>query len=195
MSRSPISFKFISFEFECEEQAGMPALPGLRLSRTVHAAFAFRAARPPACSLGSTQENRLRAVCAADAWIPLVVQRIVRKVVFHDVIPHLLLVPTHQRIDLDELPLMVPLDYPRARSLERLVSADCSNPCITARQCIFQRLELSNAAAEIRVRRPELRTELALLLFGSDIRLEFADFNLIAIFELAPQLVGFRKEK
>src|SRR5262245_26662444 len=146
---------------------------------------------PSAGSIVFAFADGLGAMRAADARVSAIVERIVWDAGSGDVFPNLLFGPTNQRVDLHQLPLMVPLDRAGIRALECLIPADRCYPRAASTQRIFEWLELSQPAAKIGISRPQLRSKSILLLVGTELGLKCANLNLVAIFETSSQLVCF----
>src|ERR1700724_2639225 len=118
---------------------------------------------------------------ASDARIIAVVQRIVEDVMFVDIIPHHLLRPIRQRIDLYQLKVLIPLNFLGARARLGLLSSDGCHPGAKSCQLVPQGLDLSNLAALIRIPLPERRAMLPSLLFWRERRIEPFDFDAITL--------------
>src|SRR5947207_12909185 len=73
-------------------------------------------------------DDGTRAGDAADRRVAGVVQRVVRNLVHVDVGLHTLRVPIDDRLDLPDAVALAPLDAPRVRAGERLLSADAAGP-------------------------------------------------------------------
>ena len=92
--------------------------------------------------------DRPGARCAADARIALIVQPIVREVVLPHIVPNLTLGPIGQRIDLDDIAVIViDLDFLHLGARDRLLAAQTRHPPIQTAQSPFERLDLADAAA------------------------------------------------
>src|SRR5207342_520673 len=90
-------------------------LEAARLDRAVHAALLRGVRLPPPASgaHGLTLCDRLRAGCAADRGVTLLVERMGRDLVLAQVVPDLVLLPLGERIQLhDRAVVVVDLDLP-----------------------------------------------------------------------------------
>src|SRR5437867_2716274 len=89
----------------------------------VQAALLLCRPRPAARALILACTNLLRAGPAADAWISLVVEDIVRNVVPGNEAPNVLLRPAQQRIHFDEIEFSVPGYHGCLTAVRRLIAA------------------------------------------------------------------------
>lgn len=86
---------------------------------------------------------------AADARVALVVELVVGHVVLLDVVPHLLLGPRDERVDLDELVHLVPFDDLHVMAGDALVTAQAADPCVQTLKGTSQRFQLADLAAAV----------------------------------------------
>src|SRR3954447_1917325 len=147
----------------------------------VQPALRLLGARPAAVATGPG----LGAVRAADGLVPLVVQRVVGKVVLGDVAPHVLVGPVGQRRGLPLLVLDVPAELRSVRPQRRLVAAQAGDPRVDALEGARQRLDLAHAAAGVRVAGPQAVDPLAA---------EDLDLRAVALLDPPPGLVGLREQ-
>src|SRR5580698_5524606 len=101
---------------------------------------------------------------AADGGVALVDQRVDQHAVGDDVVVDLLLAPADDRVDLDHLPPVVPLDHLGLAAVTGLVPADAGDPRVIVGQRPLQRLDLAQVAAQVRVAPVEPGAELGVLL-------------------------------
>src|SRR5262249_51165445 len=94
----------------------------------VQAAFLLRRARPAPGALVGPGFDRDGTWPATDARVAVVVQRVVGDVVLEDEVPHVLLRPAHQGVDLDQGELGVPPDDAGLRPVLGLVAANGADP-------------------------------------------------------------------
>src|SRR5262245_2317812 len=88
---------------------------------------------------------------APDASVAVVVERVIWQFVSHDVIPHLPAGPGGQRVDLDQAVSRVPFNDADVGSSRRLISPERRDPGVVAPERQIERLDLADAAAEVRV--------------------------------------------
>src|SRR5438445_8580211 len=99
-------------------------------SPRMQAAFELGGAGPAAGAVGLVGADRPGAGPAADARIAPIVKGIVRHVVVENELPDVALGPVGERIDLDQLELMVPLDDSRVGASVSLIAANRADPCV-----------------------------------------------------------------
>jgi hypothetical protein len=86
---------------------------------------------------------------AADAGITLLVEPIVRNIVFGDVVPYIVLAPIYQWIDFDDVAVIfVQFDPTDSRPRHRLLAPKSSHPSVEIFQSTVEWLHLPNAAAQ-----------------------------------------------
>src|SRR6185295_10773963 len=158
-------------------------------------AFGFLKSAPTTSTLVFIYLHGRRARHAADRRIALVVERVVWNVVFQRVLPDLLLGPTRERIDLDESEFRVLVDNLRARACRRLVAANRRDPCAQTGEHLLQRLDLSQAATEIRIALPEFFAVPEILLFERSHGAATFETNAVTRLESIAKLVRFGKEQ
>src|SRR4051812_46257467 len=98
-----------------------------------------------------------RARRAADGLVALVVQWVVGQVVLRDVVPDVLVRPLRERVELPDPALLVALDVLRARARWRLLAPDPRDPCVDARERLFEGGHLLRAAAMLAAGPRQLR--------------------------------------
>src|SRR3954452_10316963 len=108
--------------------------------------------------------GRQGAVRAADRGVAVVVQPVVRHVVARDVVPHLALRPVGQRVRLPQPVAQVPVDLLGAPARRRLLAPQPGHPTVDVRQRALQRRHLPDAAALVRIARPQRVAMLSRLL-------------------------------
>src|SRR5262249_54182328 len=106
---------------------------------------------PPPAALVRSGDNAASARRASDAGITVVVERVVRQLMSHDVVPHLTASPGGQRINLDQSVTRVPFDDADVGARRRLIASERRNPGVVALERRGERLDLANSAAEIGV--------------------------------------------
>src|SRR5262245_66110714 len=104
---------------------------------------------------------------APDARVAVVVERVIRQFVSHDVIPHLPAGPGGQRVNLDQAVSRVPLNDADVGSRRRLISPERRDPGVVAPERQTERLDLADAAAEVRVAFVQALAVYAVLLFDA----------------------------
>src|ERR1700722_13088990 len=117
----------------------------------------------PAARVGPSVDPE-RAGRAADRRVAVVDQRVDQHSVGGDVVVDLLLGPADDRVDLDHLPAVVPLDHLGLAAVAGLVPADAGDPRVIVGQRPLQRLHLAQVAAQVRVTPVEPGAELGVLL-------------------------------
>src|SRR5262245_37842788 len=114
------------------------ARPGVMFDHVQPALLLVRPG-PPAGPLVPVIFDRGRTRPAADARVPLVVQRVVRDVVLQDELPHVLLGPPQERVHLHEIELRVPLNNGGRLAVVSLVAADGTDPGVVPLHRVPQR--------------------------------------------------------
>src|SRR6266508_802242 len=89
-----------------------------------------------------------------NAWVPVIMQRIVRKIVCMYMLPHLITRPGGKRIELDHLVGIIPFDKPGVRAESCLVTADARDPGIVVGKKLPLRNHLADLAAGIGITLP-----------------------------------------
>src|SRR5579871_1627244 len=117
----------------------------------VKAALQLCEGGPASGALAFVVANDSGAGPAADARIALIVQRVVRDFVDGDIGPDIALGPVGERIDFDQVELGVPLHDGGPGSVRGLVATDRADPGVVTAHGFFQRFDLTNAAALIRM--------------------------------------------
>src|SRR4051794_26172744 len=105
---------------------------------------------PPAARAGGfARRDRSRAGRAADRRVPAVVERVVRHLALAHVVPHLVLRPLGERVQLhDRAVVVVELDLADVRPACPLVAPKAGDPGVEAREVPRQRPHLADLAAE-----------------------------------------------
>src|SRR5690349_17794021 len=106
---------------------------------------------PAACPFVFAGLNRSGTRRATDAWIPAIVQRVIRHVALADVLPHFVVRPLDERIYFDEIVRLVPFDLVHGCACDRLLATQSRDPRIETGQRAPQRLHLANAAAQLAI--------------------------------------------
>ena len=129
------------------------------------AAFGLIPAFPPSGPRIVTGHDRLRALNTADAGIVAVMHFVIRHFVQADVSPDIGPRPPDERIHLDELKDVIPLDWLGMGPGRRLFPSNTGNPRIESTQHTRQRFDFSQLAALVWVARPQGRPMLFSLPF------------------------------
>src|SRR5688572_7587918 len=127
-------------------------LPALGVTHVQPALLRVRMLPPPPA--GALVLPRLHCPCArtaTDAGISAIVQRVVRHVLFSNVLPHIFARPVDERVHLDESVPFVPLDLVHRRACDRLLPPQAGHPGIETGERAAQRLHFADAAAELAV--------------------------------------------
>src|SRR6516165_1192932 len=128
------------------------------------AAFGLAGPGPaPAARVGAGLDPA-RAGRAADRGVAVVDQRVDQYAVGGDVVVDLLLGPADNRVDLDHLPPVVPLDHLGLTAIAGLVAAHASDPRVIVGQGPLQRLDLAQVTAQVRVAPVQPGAEFGVLL-------------------------------
>src|SRR4029434_11009957 len=127
---------------------------------------------------------------ASDAGVTVVVKRVVWQFVSHDVIPDLAARPGGQRIDLDQAVSRVPLDYADVGARRRLIAPERGDPGVVAFERRGQRLDLANAAAEVRVAFVKALAVNPVLLVNAQPGAALDDVQSVARLQFLFQLIG-----
>src|SRR6516164_1356701 len=151
---------------------GIPPLLGGNLSPPtpsaprsgMDAAFGLAGAGPAAAARIGAGLDPAGAGRAADGEVAVVDQGIDEHAVGGDVVVHLLLRPGHDRVDLDHLPPVVPLDHFGLAAVAGLVPAHAGDPRVVVGQRPLQRLHLAQVAAQVGVAPVQPWPELGILL-------------------------------
>src|SRR5213076_3307381 len=145
-------------------------------------------AGPPAGPFVLVVDDRARARHAADRRIARVVERVVRNLVDVDVGLDALRVPVDDRLDLPDAVALRPLHPPRVLPRQRLLAADAADPRVVLREDAFERLDLADVAAAVRVALPEVRS-LSRVLLGHRENLRTDQLQPVALDEPLARLV------
>src|SRR5579859_118664 len=137
-----------------------PETPRLSMNAALGLA---RAGPAPAARVGSGLDAE-RAGRAADRGVAVVDQRVDQHAVGGDVVVDLLLGPADDRVDLDHLPPVVPLDHLGLAPVAGLVPADAGDPRVVVGQGPLERLDLAQVAAQVGVAPVQPGAELGVLL-------------------------------
>ena len=106
--------------------------------------------RLPPPAPGTHILTRLNGACtgfATDTGVASIMQLVIRDMMLLDIVPHLLFRPRDERIDLDELVYLVPLDHLHVLARHTLLSAQTSYPGIKAQKGTSQWLQLAYLTA------------------------------------------------
>src|SRR6266511_80858 len=160
----------------------------------VDAALQLVRARPAAGSLVLAFANGTRAGHAADRWVAKVVQRVVWNLVHDDVRLHALRIPIHDGVDLPDPVAFGPLDPLCVRARQRLLAADACDPRVVLAEGTFERLDLADVAAAVRVALPQVRS-LPNRLFGDRKHRWMLEPEPIPLDETIARLVGLSEEE
>ena len=101
--------------------------------------------------------------------------------------------PVGERVRLPELVALVPAELLRARAGGRLVAPHAGDPAVEARQCLAERADLPDRAAEGRVGRPQ-RVAVNRSLAAERRALVHLDLDPVALLDLTPDGVGLGEE-
>src|SRR5215470_5924896 len=129
------------------------------------AALRLAGSRPPATARVGARLDAGCAGRAADRRVAVVDQRVDQHALLGDVVVDLLLRPAHDRVDLDHLPPVVPLDDVGLAAVAGLVPAYPGDPGVVVLQRALERLDLAQVATQVRVAAEQPRAELRVLLF------------------------------
>src|ERR687898_3064399 len=121
----------------------------------VDAAFELVAAGPAAGAFVLARDDGTRARNAADRRIARVVQRVVRNLVHVDVGLDALRVPVDDRLHLPDAVSLRPLDLLGVRACGRLLAPDAGDPCVITGERSFERLDLTDVTAAVRLALPQ----------------------------------------
>src|SRR6516164_11394647 len=144
--------------------SALPWATATRPSSRMDAALGLAGPSPaPAARVGAWLDPA-RAGRAADRGVAVVDQRVDQHVVGGDVVVDLLLGPADDRVDLDHLPPVVPLDHLGLAAVAGLVPAYAGDPRVVVGQRPLQRLDLAQVAAQVRVSPVQPRAQLGILL-------------------------------
>src|SRR5690348_1881435 len=134
-------------------------------------------------------------MCAADARIILVMQRVIGDVVGANVVPDLCRSPIRERIEFNESEFLIPMHFGRSSAHRRLLAANRRDPCVEAGELLAQRIDLAQVAATVGIAAPESVAMNTLLRFGRERRRASFNANLVAEFDALHQFVCLREEK
>src|SRR5580693_10536216 len=144
--------------------SALPWATATRARLSMDAALGLSCAGPaPAARVGAGLDPE-RARRAADRGVAVVDQRVDQHAVGGDVVVDLLLGPADDRVDLDHLPPVVPLDHLGLAPVAGLVPADAGDPRVIVGQRPLQRLNLAQVAAQVGVAPVQAGAELGVLL-------------------------------
>src|SRR5437660_4308020 len=148
---SPFSATAASVIVVLAEQGAQLVLEPARLDRAVDTAL-LRCVRLPPPAPGAqvlALLRRPRARRAADRGVTLVVERVVRKLVLAHVVPHLVLRPLGERVQLhDRAVVVVDLDLADVAAGRPLVATQAGDPRVEPGEMLLQRQHLAHLAAE-----------------------------------------------
>src|SRR5262249_4752683 len=125
---------------------------------------------PSPAAFVSPGDHASSAGDAPDARVAVVVERVIRQFVSHDIIPHLPAGPGGQRVDLDQAVSRVPFNDADVGSRRRLISPERRDPGVVAPERPTERLGLSGAAGAGRGAFVKGRAGLAGVLFPAHTR-------------------------
>src|SRR3981081_4332192 len=125
-----------------------------------------------------------RAMRATDAWIVLIMERVVRDVMFVEIAPNLFRSPIRDRIHLHQPEFSVPLDFSGILTNRSLVAANTRDPRTQLTKFAAERLNLAQIAALVGILRPEVLSVNACLRHRREQRKH--SLNLYSIFLLDP---------
>src|ERR1700722_14835793 len=145
-------------------RSGCAGFRGNEPGSDMDAAFGLAGPGPAAAARVGTRLDLDGAGRAADGGVAVVDQRVNQHVVDGDVVVDLLLAPADDRVDLDHLPLVVPLDHLGLAALAGLVAAHAGDPRVVVGQRPLPRLDLAQVAAQVGIAPVEPRAELGVLL-------------------------------
>src|SRR4029077_16363073 len=111
-----------------------PDPPGETPRSSMDAAFGLARAGPASAARVGTGLDAERAGRAADRGVAVVDQRVDQHAVGGDVVVDLLLGPADDRVDLDHLPPVVPLDHLGLAAVAGLVPAHAGDPRVIVGQ-------------------------------------------------------------
>ncbi len=121
-------------------------------------------------------------------------ERVVRDLVDVDIRPHALLVPVGERVDLEDLIALRPLDLRRLGSARRLVAADAGDPGVVRLERLHERLDLADVAAAVGIALPEVRA-LGAMLLGDRRDRGLDELQLVLLHERITRVVGLAEEE
>src|SRR5262249_40136846 len=131
----------------------------------VQPTFGLRGTAPAAGSLILTEQNGPSARPAADAGVALVVQGIVRNVVFGNEAPNFFFCPIGERTDFHQAEFLVPADDWRLGWVWALIAADGAGPGVQADDSLLEDFHLAVEAALIGIRAINRPAVLTLIFF------------------------------
>src|SRR4030095_1355792 len=120
----------------------------------MNATFGLGISSPTAGTRILSGLNSLSACPATNAWVTVIMQRIIWKVVCLDMFPHLIACPCCERIKLDHLIGIIPFDKSGIGAEGGLVTADTGNPGIVVCKKLSLRNHFANVATSIGVTIP-----------------------------------------
>src|SRR2546421_10095056 len=129
--------------------SALPWAPATRTRLRMDAALRLAGPGPPAAARVGTSLDADRAGGAADRRVAVVDQRVHQHALLGDEVVYLLLRPADDRVDLDHLPPVVPLDHLGLAAVVRFVPAHAGDPGVVVGQRPLQRLDLSPVAAPV----------------------------------------------
>src|SRR4051795_1535638 len=142
----------------------------------------------------ASRVRRQRAVRAADRRVAAVVQLVVRDLVTRDVVPHVALRPVGQRVRLPQAVAQVPVDLFGAPAGRRLLAPQTRHPAVHVGQRALQRRDLPDAAAAVRLARPQSVAVLGRLLLERDSAVH-VDRDVVLRLERAPGVVRLLEQE
>src|SRR5262245_57352004 len=134
-----------------ERRLRLEKFPPAPIILKVNSAFQLPLTVPSAAALVRAGDHAASAGDAADARVAVVVERVIRQFVSHDVIPHLPARPGGQRVDLDQAMSRVPFDNADVGPRRRLIPPERSDPGVVASEGLLERLDLADPATEVGV--------------------------------------------
>ena len=120
----------------------------------MNSTFGFGIAGPAARTRVLPRFDGFRAGPAADAWITVIMQRVIGQVVRLDMLPYLVTRPLSQRIELDHLVGIIPFDKFCICPECRLVATDAGDPGVVVGEELPLRDHFTDLATGIRVAIP-----------------------------------------
>src|SRR5690242_4745834 len=130
----------------------------------MNTALRLAGAGPAAAARVRALLDAARAGGAADGRVAVVDQGVHQDALLGDEVVHLLLRPADDRVDLDHLPPVVPLDDLGLAAVAGLVPAHAGDPGVVVLQRPLERLDLAQVAAQVRVAAEQPRAERGVLL-------------------------------
>ena len=161
----------------------------------MNSAFGFLEAKPTPVPFLRTLRDRAGARHTAQTGVAMIVQRVVREVVFSQIVPDVLAGPGRKRVQFDDLVGLVPVDDAGEGPSEGLVATDACDPGAAVCQKSPQWLYLPQVTAQVGVPIPEILAKLLGLGLERKTRVNFLERNAQPRFELVAELQSFGKEQ